>query len=419
MTKNNYKRLGDFIQRVDVRNTENEDLPLMGVSVQKHFIPSIANTVGTDFKKYKIVERNQFTYIPDTSRRGDKIGVALFYDYDKGLVSQAYTTFEIVDFNELHPEYLMMWFRRPEFDRYARYHSIGSVREVFDWNDMCDVELPVPSIEKQREIVQEYQAVEKRIALNEELIAKLEETAQAVYREWFVEFEFPDEDGKPYKSNGGKMVWNEELEKDVPEGWEVKSLKKITKTTLGGDWGKELKQGNYIEEVYCIRGTDIPNINRYNFEDCPTRYILSKNLKNRRLKAGHIVIEISGGSPTQSTGRITLINSSHLEIINKPIICSNFCRVIDIEKDYSLIYKFELINNYENGLFFTYENGTHGVKNLDLNSLIVDLNVCSHPQILDSFNEITAVIENKLFLLGIEIQKLEELKDLLLTRMMK
>lgn len=219
-----YKKLGEFIQVVDDRNKELLDLPLLGVSVQKVFIPSIANTVGTDMSKYKILSRNEFTYIPDTSRRGDKIGVALLKSYDKALVSQAYTTFKIIDKNQLLPDYLMMWFTRPEFDRYARYHSIGSVREVFDWVDMCNVELPIPSIEKQREIVAQYQGVANKIKVNEQICEKLETTAQTLYKQWFVDFEFPDEEGKPYKSFGGAMVFNQELEKEIPEGWEVGAI---------------------------------------------------------------------------------------------------------------------------------------------------------------------------------------------------
>lgn len=177
-----YKILGEYIQQVNVRNKDLADYPLLGVSVQKVFIPSIANTVGTDFSKYKILEKGQFTYIADTSRRGDKIGVALLTSYENALVSQAYTTFRISDVTKLLPEYLMMWFSRPEFDRYARYHSIGSVREVFDWDAMCNVELPVPSIEKQREIVAQYQAVENKIKVNEQICEKLEATAQALYK---------------------------------------------------------------------------------------------------------------------------------------------------------------------------------------------------------------------------------------------
>lgn len=167
--KSNYKQLGQFIRQVDVRNSEGKEENLLGVSVQKKFIPSIANTVGTDFKKYKVVKKGQFTYIPDTSRRGDKIGIALLEDDEEGLVSNVYTVFEIIDEKQLIPEYLMLWFSRPEFDRYARFKSHGSVREVMDWDEMCKVELPVPPYEKQKEIVDEYKAITERIALKQKI----------------------------------------------------------------------------------------------------------------------------------------------------------------------------------------------------------------------------------------------------------
>ena len=167
--KSNYKQLGQFIRQVDVRNSEGKEENLLGVSVQKKFIPSIANTVGTDFKKYKVVKKGQFTYIPDTSRRGDKIGIALLEDYEEGLVSNVYTVFEIIDEKQLIPEYLMLWFSRPEFDRYARFKSHGSVREVMDWDEMCKVELPVPPYEKQKEIVDGYKAITERIALKQKI----------------------------------------------------------------------------------------------------------------------------------------------------------------------------------------------------------------------------------------------------------
>ena len=167
--KEGYRLLGDFIRQVDVRNTDGKEENLLGVSVQKMFIPSIANTVGTDFTKYKVVKRGQFTYIPDTSRRGDYIGIALLTDYDEGLVSNIYTVFEVKDENELLPEYLMLWFSRPEFDRYARFKSHGSVREIMDWDEMCKVKLPVPSIEKQRSIVKAYNTITDRIELKRKI----------------------------------------------------------------------------------------------------------------------------------------------------------------------------------------------------------------------------------------------------------
>lgn len=216
--RNSYKTLGKYIQPVVGRNNDLGDLPLVGLSIQKKFIPSIANTIGTDMSTYRIIERNQFAYGPVTSRNGDKITIALFNDFDKALISQAYIPFEVKDNKELDPEYLMMWFRRPEFDRYARFKSHGSAREIFDWEEMCNTLLPVPPITKQREIVKEHNVIQNRIALNRQLIQKLEETAQAIYREWFVEgnwvnFEIKDfgniVTGKTPSSNNPQDFGNE------------------------------------------------------------------------------------------------------------------------------------------------------------------------------------------------------------------
>lgn len=190
--KSNYKRLGDYIRQVDVRNKDDERYDLLGVSVEKCFISSIANTVGTDWHNYKIIKKGQFCYIPDTSRRGDKIGIAHLTDREIGLVSAVYTVFEVWN-KELVPEYLMLWFKRPEFDRYARYHSHGSVREIFDWEEMCNVELPVPPIEEQEKIVDAYETIEKRIALKRKINDNLEATAQAVFQEQFASFYGADE----------------------------------------------------------------------------------------------------------------------------------------------------------------------------------------------------------------------------------
>lgn len=181
-------RLGDYIRPVDVRNRDLKVERLLGISVTKEFIPSIANTIGTDMSSYKIVYPNQFVYIADTSRRGDKIAIAYLKENEEpALVSAIYTVFEVVDTNALDPEYLMMWFRRPEFDRYARFHSHGSAREVFDWEEMCEVQVPVPAIEKQRETVAEYNTLATRIETNKKLIATLEQTAQTLYRHTFID----------------------------------------------------------------------------------------------------------------------------------------------------------------------------------------------------------------------------------------
>ena len=172
--KEGYRQLGEFIRQVDERNKGLKITYLLGVSINKQFIPSIANTVGTDFSNYKVVHTGQFAYGPVTSRNGEKISIALLKDQDC-IISSSYTVFEVIQEDVLDPDYLMLWFSRPEFDRYARYMSHGSVREIFDWDEMCKVELPVPTIERQRSIVKAYQTINDRIELkckiNDNLVA--------------------------------------------------------------------------------------------------------------------------------------------------------------------------------------------------------------------------------------------------------
>jgi type I restriction enzyme S subunit len=226
MTKN-YKRIGEYIRLIDQRNKGLQVKQLLGLSISKQFIPSVANIIGTDMENYKIIRKNQFACSTMQVRRDKKMPVALLQEVDEAIISQAYPIFEVKDEQELLPEYLMMWFTRSEFDREACFHAVGGVRGSLEWEDFCDMQLPIPHPDKQREIVKEYNAIQNRITLNQQLIQKLEETAQAIYKQWFVEFEFPDENGKPYKSSGGEMVFNEELEKEIPKGWEVTDLKHI------------------------------------------------------------------------------------------------------------------------------------------------------------------------------------------------
>ena len=192
--KSNYKKLGHFIREVDNRNADGalgED-NLFGISVTKDFIISHANLVGVTFESYKVVEPRQFAYIPDTSRRGDKIAISLNSFEDKLIVSSICSVFEIKDENELLPEYLMLWFMRPEFDRYARFMSNGSAREVFDWECMCGVELPVPTISEQLKIVQDYKVIADRIELLRRINNSLEVIVQTDFNNIFIGF--PQED---------------------------------------------------------------------------------------------------------------------------------------------------------------------------------------------------------------------------------
>jgi type I restriction enzyme S subunit len=309
-----------------------------------------------------------------------------------------------------------MWFSRAEFDREACFHAVGGVRGSLEWEDFLNMQFPIPAPEKQREIVSEYNTVQKRIDLNNQLIQKLEETAQTIYKQWFVDFEFPNENGKPYKSNGGEMIESEIGE--IPKGWKVGKLKEIVISTLGGDWGTDSLQDGYNSKVCCIRGTDIPRISKGIKRDLPVRFILSKNETQKILNPKDIVIELSGGSPTQSTGRSVYINEQLLEYLNEKLICSNFCRIIRIKEDFSEYAFCSIINMYNNNVFFRYENSSNGVKNLDIDGVFSD-EVISIPNncILKKYSALFSKHYSLILFLGKELEKLTELQSLLLSKM--
>lgn len=315
--KEGYKLLGEFIRQVDIRNTEGKEDNLLGVSVQKQFIPSIANTVGTDFTKYKVVKKGQFTYIPDTSRRGDKIGIALLQDYEEGLVSNVYTVFEVIDTEKLLPEYLMLWFSRPEFDRYARFKSHGSVREVMDWDEMCKVELPVPAIEEQRNIVKAYKAITDRIALKKQINDNLEATAQAVFQEKFALYYGADE---------------------LPDGYSIVPLESLCTVKGGKRLPADCELLDTPTEHPYIRVRDVGNsryvclTDQFQYIDEETHSAISRYIVN----AGDIVISIVG-----TIGLLGKVHSS-LDKANLTENCVKLADIHTVTSDYlyyTLCYK--------------------------------------------------------------------------------
>lgn len=227
--RSNCKKIGKYIRKVNTRNVDLITTNLLGININKFFMPSVANVVGTDMAAYKIVKKRQFSCNRMHVGRDYRLPISLSASDEDFLVSPAYDVFEVKNEEELLPEYLMMWFLRKEFDRNSWFYTDADVRGGLNWDAFCDMELPVPSPEKQREIVKEYNVVKDRIELNNKLIRKLEETAQAMYKQWFVDFEFPNENGNPYKSSGGEMVWCEEVDKEIPKGWKVKTVGDIVK----------------------------------------------------------------------------------------------------------------------------------------------------------------------------------------------
>lgn len=213
-----YQCLGDYIREVNVRNSELKVTKLVGLTIDKAFIPSVANVIGTDLSNYKVIRKEQFACSLMQVSRDGKMPVAMFEE-DEAIMSPAYPMFEVVDKTELLPQYLMMWFSRKEFDREASFYAVGGVRGSLTWEDFCNLRLPIPSIVRQREIVEEYETLSRRIRLNEQMIARLEETAQALYRKMFV-------DG---------------IDKEnLPEGWRMESIFDIANVIYGYPFDSEL-----------------------------------------------------------------------------------------------------------------------------------------------------------------------------------
>lgn len=272
--KSSFKKLGPYIELVNQFNDRMEVEELLGISNNKNFQNSHTNTIGIDLAAYRVVRTGQFAYNRATTRNGDKISIALRQGNDC-IVSPSYRIFRSKDENILNSEYLMMWFRRPEFDRYARFKSHGSAHEFFEWEQMIEVELPIPDIEKQLEIIKEYNTIQSRIALNEQVMQKLEETAQAIYREWFV-----------------KGINFENL----PDGWKVEKLKNLCIKIGSGSTPTGGKESYSNTGISLIRSTNVLDYN-FSYDDLAfINDVQARKLKNVEVQENDILFNITGVS---------------------------------------------------------------------------------------------------------------------------
>lgn len=256
------------------------------------------------------------------------------------------------------------------------------------------IQIPYLPLEQQAKISSVLRALEEKIENNRRLNDNLEQQAQAIFKEWFIE--------NPENNE-----------------WSTGTFSELIKTTLNGDWGKEAPIGNNAEKVYCIRGADIPEVKAGNKGKMPTRYILPKNFVTKQLTAGDIVVEISGGSPTQSTGRCTAITQSLLDRYDSGMVCTNFCKAIKPKEGYSLFIYYYWQYLYSKGIFFSYENGTTGIKNLDFSGFIETETILIPPvDKVIAFDDYCKSIFNQIFANGKQNEHLAVLRDTLLPKLM-
>lgn len=255
-------------------------------------------------------------------------------------------------------------------------------------------EIELPILEQQNKIVDILSILDDKIELNQRINDNLQQQTQALFKEWFID-------------NPDSVLWQEG------------TFSNLIERTISGDWGKDGPSGNNTEMVYCIRGADIPDVRTGNKGKMPARYILPKNYTAKQLVHGDIVIEISGGSPTQSTGRAAAISTALLNRYDKGMICTNFCKALKPIAGYGMYVYYYWLYLYDMGVFFSYENGTTGIKNLDINGFIETEPISIAPaDLVKKFDIFCQSVFSTVYANGLENQQLSILRDTILPKLM-
>ncbi len=272
--------------------------------------------------------------------------------------------------------------------------SAGATRNALTKSMIEQLEIELPTIEQQRKIAGVLDKIQEKIKLNQKINDNLQQQALALFKKWFVD-------------NPDAISWKDGTFSDLIE------------KTISGDWGKDSPSGNNTEMVYCIRGADIPEVRAGNKGKMPTRYILPKNYVAKQLVDGDIVVEISGGSPTQSTGRAAAVSDTLLARYDKGMVCTNFCKALKPRAGYSMYVYYYWQYLYDRNIFFSYENGTTGIKNLDINGFIETEPIVIAPEdLVEKFDAVCQTVFSKIYANGMENEQLALVRDTILPKLM-
>ena len=280
------------------------------------------------------------------------------------------------------------------FFNYASATSKGTKMPRGDKTAIMQYKVPCFNYETQLRIGKLLRSIDDRIAVNKKINDNLQQQAQALFKQWFVD-------------NPDAISWKEG------------TFSNLIEKTISGDWGKDSPSGNNTEMVYCIRGADIPEVRAGNKGKMPTRYILPKNYAAKQLVDGDIVVEISGGSPTQSTGRAAAVSDALLARYDKGMVCTNFCKALKPRAGYSMYVYYYWQYLYDRDIFFSYENGTTGIKNLDINGFIETEPIVIAPEdLVEKFDAVCQTVFSKIYANGMENEQLALVRDTILPKLM-
>ena len=386
--KSNYDILGNHIRLIDTRNRESITDRVLGINIDKFFMPSVANVIGTDLSKYKLITKGKFACNPMHVGRDERLPVALYDEDTPALVSPAYFMFEVIDDSLLNEDYLMMWFRRPEFDRICWLHTDGSVRGGITWDDICRLELPIPPIEKQLEIVNSYKAITERIALKQKINDNLEATAQSLFQEQFAAF---------YNEN------------ELPDGYSIATLDSLC--SIKG--GKRLPaDGELLDTPTAhpyIRVRDLGSnryvclTNQFQYIDEETHSAISRYIVN----TNDIVISI--------VGTIGLIGKIHTSLNNANLTenCVKLANIHTVTPDYlyyTLCYK-KQIKEIE---LLTVGAVQYKLPMYNIQSMKI---LVPPTEVIEDFQHKFDIFNEQIEANTIEIQRLYELQSVLLAKL--